>query len=160
MLSRPICCQAQVSTWLHMRLSAADLQLINALGTNLHTGTRAARYCQLRLADNAQEPGDHVEQKPDSNQQSLRDMPGQWALQARVDMQGRIETVQVLMMAEQTLSFFWLQNQTSSVDQNGFHVHYIPQCKGDETQTYWQFCEVRVRVFWSFLSQFLCKPAF
>lgn len=48
-----------------MKLSAVDLQLINALGINLHTGTQATRRwcCRLRLADNASEPGDHVEQK-------------------------------------------------------------------------------------------------
>lgn len=122
MLSHPICCQAQVSTWLSMRLSAVDLQLINALGTNLHTGTRATwrRYCRLRLADNAREPGDHVEQKTDSNQQSLRGMPGQWAVHclfgyARKDWDSagfNDGDAQSWSFKRAALDFYWLQNHS------------------------------------------------
>lgn len=81
-----------------MRLSAVDLQLINALGINLHKGTQKAwRYCRLRLADNAWEPGDHVEQKQIQINNLLETCQGNKHYMACLDMQGRIETVQILM---------------------------------------------------------------
>lgn len=74
-----------------------DLQLMNALDINMHTGTKITWrwYCWHRQADNAWEPGDDVEQKTDSNQHPLRDMPGNMHYMACLDMQGRIETVQI-----------------------------------------------------------------
>lgn len=83
-----------------MRLSAVDLQLINALGINLHTGIQTTRwrYCQLRLADKAWEPGDHVEQKQIQINNLLETCQGNEHYMSCLDTQGRFETVQILMM--------------------------------------------------------------
>lgn len=107
MLPHPTCCQSQVSTWLNMRLSAADLQLINTLGINLHTGTQTTwwRHCRLRLADNAGEPGDHVEQKQIQINNLLETCQGDERYKACLVMQGRTKALQVLMMSVQSWSF-------------------------------------------------------
>lgn len=78
-----------------MWLSALDLQLIKALGITPHTGTRTTwrRYCRLRLADNAWESGDHVEQKQIQINNLLETCQSNEHYMACLDMQGRIETV-------------------------------------------------------------------
>lgn len=83
-----------------MRLGAADLQLINALGINVHTGTQTTWrwHCLLRLDDNACEPGDLVEQKQIQINNLLETCQGNKQFTACLDMQGRIEIVEALMM--------------------------------------------------------------
>lgn len=77
-----------------MWLGALDLQPIKApcACVSPHTGTR-----RLGLADNGREPGDHVEQKQIQINNLLETCGGNEHHTACLDMQGRVETVQVLM---------------------------------------------------------------
>lgn len=101
MLPHPICCQSQVSTRLSVTLGAVDLQQINALGVNLHTGTQTTWHqcCWLRLADNASEPGDRVEQKQIRINNLFETCQGNKCYMDCLVMQGRPETAQILIMS-------------------------------------------------------------
>ena len=96
-LSHPICCQSPVSSRLSMRHGAADLRLINALGISLHTGhtigTVGSDWLTMLWSQ-----GTVLNKKQIQINNLLQACQVNRHYTAPFDMQGRLKTVQLLMM--------------------------------------------------------------